>query len=73
MTDIETLKEWLEQHGSIHEEEASRNLGINCLPMMIARLRRSGMVIHSQFSTVRNQFGEECRVARYALVRRVAA
>lgn len=72
MSQVKRLHEWLEEYGHIEPMEALNHLGIYRLAARISDLRKSGIEILTHTVTVKNQFGEECRVARYELVSRAA-
>lgn len=71
MSQCARLKNWLEQHGSIEPLEALNALGIYRLAARIGDLKREGLQISTSMVKVSNRFGEECRVARYVLIRGV--
>lgn len=59
--------EHLKQHGSIDAMTALSDLGVFRLAARINDLRNMGHEIISGRVTVRNRFGEECRVASYSM------
>lgn len=61
--------EWLALGKPITAEIAKNALGIARLAARIQDLRDQGNVIHTTTITVRNRFGEKCRVAEYSLMR----
>ena len=61
------LLAYLRVHREIDPLTAWRELGIYRLGARIYDLREAGHSIESDRIPVENQFGEECRVARYRL------
>lgn len=53
--------------GPITNFEAIGDLGILHLASRISELKRDGAPIRKEMVTVKNRFGEDCRVARYSL------
>lgn len=64
----ERILKYMDKHGSITQFEAYR-LGILRLASRISDMRRLGYQIEREMVTVKNQYGENCRVARYSLER----
>jgi len=61
------LIDYLEQKGSIQPLEAWLELGCYRLSARIKDLKDMGYNITKTMITVKNQFGEKCKVARYEL------
>lgn len=61
---------FMEQRGSITQKEASDPQVVASLAAVIHKLRDSGHDLHSEIITVKNRFGEDCRVARYSIVKK---
>ena len=61
------ILDYLAEHGSITQIEALNKLGVLRLASRISDLRRKGYDFDSVMITVRNQWGEKCRVKRYSL------
>ncbi|KVQ85537.1 MULTISPECIES: helix-turn-helix domain-containing protein [Burkholderia cepacia complex] len=57
------------QRGPLTSAEAITEFGITRLSARIYDLRADGHLINCKTVTVRNRFAQECRVARYTLVR----
>lgn len=53
----------------INPLQAWRELGIYRLGARVFELRRAGHTINRDTVTVRNRYGEACRVARYRLIK----
>ena len=69
-TQNERLAEYLEQNESINPMQAWIELGIYRLSARCHDLRHKfGMNIKTSTVTVENQFGEDCHVAEYRLVK----
>lgn len=58
---------YLDEHGSITQFEAIPELGVLRLASRISDLKKLGYPIKGEFITVKNRFGEDCRVKRYSL------
>lgn len=59
--------EYITAHGSITQKQAFEDLGCGRLGARIFELKEQGYPIERRMVTVRNRFGEECRVAEYYL------
>lgn len=57
------------QRGPLTSAEAITEFGITRLSARIYDLRADGHLINCKTVTVRNRYAQECRVARYTLVR----
>lgn len=57
--------DYLMEHGSITQREASIELGVERLPSRIHELRKIGYPIIGKMVPVKNRYGETCRVKRY--------
>lgn len=66
-TQNQRLLRYMEEHRVIDPLTAWRELGIYRLGARIYDLREAGHAIEADRIPVENQFGEECRVARYRL------
>ena len=58
---------YLEHFGSISQLEALQEIGVMRLASRISDLRKKGYPIVSKTVTVKNRYGEPCRVKRYSL------
>ena len=67
MTQCERLKSYLTEHDAIDPMTAWNALGIYRLGARIFDLKASGIKIISDTVSVKNRFGEECRVASYSI------
>lgn len=63
----ERLIDYLLEEKSISQLEALRELGIMRLASRITDLKRDGWSIRSETETVKNRYGEPCRIKRYHL------
>lgn len=52
----------------VTQVEALNDLGILRLASRISELRNDGCSIQKEMVTVKNRFGENCKIARYRLV-----
>lgn len=66
-TQNERILEYIERFGSITQFEALQDLGIMRLASRISDLKRQGYPITSKIVTVKNRFGENCRIKRYSI------
>lgn len=66
-TQAARILDYIEKHGSITQFEAISELGVLRLASRISELRMKGYPIESKFISVRNRYGEECRVKRYSM------
>lgn len=58
---------YMENHGYITQFQATSDLGVLRLASGISDLKKLGYPINGEFVTVKNRFGEDCRVKRYSL------
>ena len=68
MTQNERLLKYLKVHRSIDPMAAWSSLGIYRLGARVWDLKRMGYNIITTTKKVKNQFGEDCRVAKYVLM-----
>jgi hypothetical protein len=66
-TQNKRILDYMEKRGSITQLEALQHCGVMRLASRISDLRMRGHAIESEMVTVKNQFGEDCRVKRYRL------
>lgn len=67
MSQTERLLDYLQTHGTINPLESWQRLGIYRLSDTVHRLRKAGHKIRTDLVDVKNQFDEDCRVAKYVL------
>jgi hypothetical protein len=67
-TQCQRLIEYLLKYKSVDDMEALINLSIRRLPSRIFELKSMGYIIDGKMETVKNKYGEKCRVKRYFLV-----
>lgn len=70
-TQKKRIYDYMKQNRYITAYDAQREFGCMRLSARIAELKESGIAVGSDFVTVRNRYGEECRVKRYWLVKGV--
>lgn len=70
MTQCQRLLDYMEKGNRVTQFEAISSLGILRLASRISDLRSQGHLIDREMVKVSNRFGEECRVARYTLVKK---
>ena len=63
------LEKYLKRHSGITTFQAMNELGILRLSERIRELEASGKKINRFRVTVKNRFGEDCRVVKYCLVK----
>lgn len=57
---------YIREFGSITQLEALRDLGVMRLASRISDLKRAGYHIKKETVTVKNRYGENCRIKRYS-------
>ena len=68
MTQKEAVLYYMQDYGRITTISAFSDLGCTRLSARIKDLRDDGHNIVTNMITVKNRFGEECRVAEYRLI-----
>lgn len=63
----ERIIEYMKTYGSITQFEALQDLGVMRLASRISDLRSRGYAINDTVESVKNRYGEKCRVKRYSL------
>lgn len=63
----ERILDYIGRFGGITQYEALRDLSVMRLASRISDLKRLGYPIISEMVTVKNRFGEECKIKRYSL------
>ena len=66
-TQCERVIRYIKDFGSITTLEAFVELGIVRLGARISELRKGGTIIIGKNETVKNRYGEPCRIKRYYL------
>lgn len=66
-TQNQRVLDYIAEHGSITFLDAIRDIAVYRLASRISDLRRKGYNFSSEFETVKNKYGEKCRVKRYKL------
>ena len=69
MTQTEKILRHMRMFGSITAAEAMSEYGIFRLAARIADLKKMGYSVGSEMQTVKNRFGEKCRIKRYFLAK----
>lgn len=64
-TQVERIKKYIEDFGSISTFEAFSQLGILRLGARISEMRKAGMNIQDKQECVKNRYGEKCYIKRY--------
>lgn len=65
----ERVLRYLQQYGSITQQEADNALGIKRLGARIYELKKAGCPITSRTESVKNRYGETCHIKRYFLAK----
>ena len=66
-TQNERIIDYINKFGSITQFEALRDLGVMRLASRISDLKMLGYPVESEMITVKNRYGEDCRVKSYRL------
>lgn len=66
-TQAQRVLDYIDEFGSITQLEALRDLGVMRLASRISDLKRMGYPIESDMESVKNRFGEQCKIKRYRL------
>lgn len=68
-TQIERIVNYLSINGTITQDDAKEDLGIQRLASRICDMKSMGYVINDEYISVLNRYGEKCRVKQYWIVR----
>lgn len=63
------ILDYIVEFGSITQIDALRDLGVMRLASRVSDLKRRGYPIISTTETVKNRYGEKCRIKRYSLAK----
>ena len=66
-TQAQRVLDYMDKHGGITQIEGLRDIGVMRLASRISELRKNGHAITSEMVTVKNRYGESCRVKRYSM------
>lgn len=66
-TQCQRVIDYMAQHGSITQMQAMNELGVMRLASRISDIRKSGVSIIAETNSVKNRYGETCRIKRYRL------
>lgn len=66
-TQNQRIIDYINEFGSITQIQALADLGVMRLASRISDLKRLGYPVESEMVTVKNRYGEECKVKRYRL------
>jgi hypothetical protein len=66
-TQNDRVVQYMKDFGSITQMDAIRDLGVMRLASRISDLKRNGVAIESSYEKVKNRYGEETQIKRYAL------
>ena len=66
-TQAQRVLDYIDQFGSITQHEALKDLGIMRLASRVSELNKQGHNIKGCMITVKNRFGEDCRVKQYSM------
>lgn len=64
-TQVQRIKKYLEDFGSITQLEALQDLSIMRLASRISEMRKDGLNITDKQECVKNRYGEKCYIKRY--------
>lgn len=68
-TQNERIIDYITEFGSITQLEALADLGIMRLASRISDLKMQGYPIVSTFESVKNRYGEKCKIKRYSFLK----
>ncbi len=66
-TQNQRVLEYIRDFGSITQLDALRDLGVMRLASRVSDLRQRGHNIVSKMESVKNRYGEKCKIKRYWL------
>lgn len=66
-TQTERILKYIEENGSITQIQALNDCGVMRLASRISDLKKMGYPITSKVEAVKNRWGENCYIKRYAL------
>ena len=66
-TQSQRVLDYMTENGGITQLEALRDLGVMRLASRISDLKKQGYPIESQMESVKNRYGEGCRIKRYSI------
>ena len=67
-TQQQRIIDYLKTHKYITQLDSNEYLGISKLATRISELKRKGYIFNQKMITVKNRFGEDCRVMAYEFV-----
>ena len=67
-TQNQRIIDYINEFGSITQIQALSDLGVMRLASRISDLKKLGYPVESEMITVKNRYGEECRVKSYRLM-----
>ena len=71
-TQNQRVIDYMREYGSITQLQALSDLGVMRLASRISDLRRSGYPITSRTESVKNRYGETCRIKAYSIAEKEA-
>ena len=66
-TQNQRIIDYINEFGSITQIQALSDLGVMRLASRISDLKKLGYPVESEMITVKNRYGEECKVKKYTL------
>lgn len=66
-TQCQRVIDYMAQHGGITQMQAMNELGVMRLASRISDIRKSGVSIIAETHSVKNRYGETCRIKCYRL------
>ena len=63
------ILDYIADFGSITQLEAQADLGVQRLPSRINEIKKEGYNVTYKWETVKNRYGEKCRIKRYSIER----
>jgi hypothetical protein len=71
LSQTERIIKYVAEHGSITAKDALK-FGVMRLASRMSDIKRKGYTFDTEIITVKNRYGEKCRVARYSNIQPVA-
>lgn len=66
-TQCDKIVAYLRQFGTITQLDALRDLGVMRLASRVSEMRKCGVNIKDKTITVKNRYGENCKIKEYSL------
>lgn len=67
MTQVQLIKKYIKEHGSISSYEAYSDLGITQLATRIKEMEESGIAFKKDWCKGINRYGKSCKYIKYSI------